>query len=213
MYETSVEVYYKNLENQIEYKPGADLRFNKTVESQLLFGQGMAYGVEFFAKKKFGKLNGWVGYTLSRSMRKFNGIDGGTTFPARQDIIHDVSVVGIYEFSPKWTFSATWVYWTGNAVTFPSGKYEIDGQIANYFTSRNGYRMPAYHRLDLAVTWQRKKTEKFESSWNFSIYNAYGRENAYTINFQPDPNDASKTQAMQLSLFRWVPAITYNFKF
>ena len=98
-------------------------------------------------------------------------------------------------------------------MTFPSGKYEIDGQVANLYTSRNGYRMPAYHRLDIGVTWQRKKTKKFESSWNFSVYNAYGRENAYSITFQQDPNDPTKTQAVQLSLFRWVPAITYNFKF
>ena len=213
MFETSVEVYYKTMQNQIEYKPGADLRFNKTVESQLLFGNGWAYGVELFLKKKSGRFNGWIGYTLSRSMRKFDGIDNGTTFPAKQDIIHDISIVGIYQLSKKLTFSATWVYWTGSAVTFPSGKYTIDGQVANLYTSRNGYRMPAYHRLDVGLTWQRKKTEKWESSWNFSVYNVYGRENAYSINFQPDPNDASKTQAVQLSLFRWVPAITYNFKF
>ena len=212
-YETSLEVYYKNLENQIEYKPGADIRFNKTVESQLLFGKGYAYGVELFVKKKYGKINGWIGYTLSRSIRKFDGIDNGIAFPAKQDIIHDISIVGIYTLNPKWTFSATWVYWTGNAVTFPSGKYEINGQIASLYTSRNGYRMPPYHRLDVGVTWQRKKKEKFESSWNFSVYNAYGRQNAYTINFQTDPIDATRTQAVQLSLFRWVPAITYNFKF
>lgn len=212
-YEASVEVYYKNMQNQIEYKPGADLRFNNTIESQLLFGKGWAYGAEFFIKKKYGKFNGWIGYTLSRSMRSFNGIDSGKTYPAKQDIIHDISIVAIYEFSPKWTFSATWVYWTGNAVTFPSGKYYINGEVANLYTNRDGYRMPAYHRLDLGVTWQRKKTAKFESSWNFSIYNAYGRENAYSITFQQDPNDPSKTQAVQLSLFRWVPAVTYNFKF
>ena len=212
-YEASVEVYYKNMQNQIEYKPGADLRFNKTVESQLLFGTGWAYGLELFLKKKTGRLNGWIGYTLSRSMRKFDGIDNGSNFPAKQDIIHDISIVGIYELNKKLTFSASWVYWTGSAVTFPSGKYEMDGQVANLYTSRNGYRMPAYHRLDVGLTWQRKKTEKWESSWNFSIYNVYGRENAYSITFQPDPNDASKTQAVQLSLFRWVPAITYNFKF
>ncbi|MCX6257363.1 MAG: TonB-dependent receptor [Bacteroidia bacterium] len=212
-YEASVEIYYKNLANQIEYKPGADLRLNKTVESQLLFGKGWAYGSEFYIKKKYGRLNGWIGYTLSRSLRKFDGIDNGSTFPAKQDIIHDISIVGIYELNAKWTFSASWVYWTGNAVTFPSGKYIVNGQIINYYTSRNDYRMPPYHRLDVGATWMLKKTEKTESSWNFSIYNVYGRENAYSINFQPDPNDPSKMQAVQLSLFRWVPAITYNFKF
>ena len=212
-FETSVEVYYKDMKNQIEYKPGADLRFNTTVESQLLFGKGTAFGIELFVKKKYGKLNGWIGYTLSRSLKKFDGIDNGTTFPAKQDIIHDISVVGIYELNSKWTVSATWVYWTGNAVTFPSGKYEINGQVISLYSERNGYRMPAYHRLDIGATWQQKKTEKFESSWNFSIYNAYGRQNAYSISFQPDPNDASKMQAVQLSIFRWIPSVTYNFKF
>jgi hypothetical protein len=213
MYESSVELYYKNLQNQIDYQNGADLRFNKAVESQLVFGKGWAYGAEFFLKKKYGKFNGWVGYTLSRTLRKFDYIDNGSPFPAKQDIIHDISIVGIYDINKKWTVSASWVYQTGSAVTFPSGKYEIDGQVVNLYTSRNGYRMPAYHRLDLGATWQVKKTDKFESSLNFSIYNAYGRQNAYSISFQQDPNDPAKTQAVQLSLFRFVPSITYNFKF
>lgn len=212
-YESSVEVYYKNLQNQIDYKNGADLRFNKAIESQLLFGKGWAYGAEFFLKKKYGKFNGWVGYTLSRTLRKFDYIDNGTPFPAKQDIIHDISLVGIYDINKKWTISASWVYQTGSAVTFPSGKYEIGGDLVNLYTSRNDYRMPAYHRLDIGATWQVKKTDKFESILNFSIYNAYGRQNAYSISFQQDPNDPTRTQAMQLSLFRFVPSITYNFKF
>ncbi|WP_346863149.1 TonB-dependent receptor [uncultured Draconibacterium sp.] len=212
-FEFSTEIYYKYLQNQIDYKDGAELRFNEYVESQLLFGTGRAYGVEFFLKKKYGRLNGWIGYTLARTEKKIGGINNGEYYPAKQDRTHDISIVGIYELSRKWTISATWVYYTGNAVTFPSGKYEIDGQIVSYYTERNGYRMPEYHRLDLGVTWQKKKTDKFESSWNFSLYNAYGRENAYTITFQEDPNDPVKTQAVQTTLFRWVPSITYNFKF
>ncbi len=213
MYESSVEIYYKNMQNQIDYKPGADLRFNKTVESQLLFGKGWAYGVEFFLKKKYGKLNGWLGYTYSRTLREFDGIDNGSSFPARQDVIHDVSVVGIYDYNKKWTFSAAWVYYTGSAVTFPSGKYTIDGRVYSLITQRNGYRMPPYHRLDVGVTLTTKKTAKREASWNFSVYNVYARENAFSISFEKDPNDPTKTQAIQLSLFRFVPAITYNFKF
>ncbi len=212
-YEFSTEIYYKYLQNQIDYKDGAELRFNENIESQLLFGTGRAYGIEFFLKKKYGRFNGWLGYTFARTEKKIEGINNGQYYPANQDRTHDISIVGIYEISKKWTVSATWIYYTGKAVTFPSGKYEINGQIANYYTERNGYRMPAYHRLDIGVTWQRKKTEKFESSWNFSCYNAYGRENAYTITFQEDPDDATKTQAVQTTLFRWVPSITYNFKF
>lgn len=213
MFEFSTEVYYKYLQNQIDYKDGAELRFNENAESLLLFGTGRAYGIEFFLKKKYGRINGWVGYTLAKTEKKTEGINNGAFFPAKQDRTHDISIVGIYELSKKWTISATWVYYTGNAVTFPSGKYEIAGQVVNYYTERNGYRMPDYHRLDLGVTWQKNKTEKFESSWNFSLYNAYGRENAYTITFQEDPNDPAKTQAVQTTLFRWIPSITYNFKF
>jgi hypothetical protein len=213
LYEFSAETYYKYMQNQIDYKDGSQITLNENAESQLLFGTGRAFGVELFLKKKYGKFTGWVGYTLSRTEKKIEGINNGNYYPAKQDRTHDVSIVGIYELSPKWTFSATWVYYTGNAVTFPSGKYEIAGQIVNYYTERNGYRMPAYHRLDIGVTWLRKKTEKFESSWNFSCYNAYGMENAYSITFQLDPNDASKTQAVQTTLFRWVPSVTYNFKF
>ncbi len=212
-YQFSTEIYYKNLQNQIDYKDGAELNFNENVESQLLFGNGRAYGVEFFLKKKFGKLNGWIGYTLARTEKKIDRINNGEYYPAKQDRTHDISIVGIYDISKKWSLSATWVYYTGNAVTFPSGKYEIAGNVVNYYTERNGYRMPAYHRLDIGATWQVKKTEKFESSWNFSVYNAYGRENAYSISFQQDPNDPTKTQAIQTTLFRWIPSFTYNFKF
>lgn len=211
--EFSVESYYKYMQNQIDYRDGADVTLNDNVESQLLYGTGRAYGVEFLIKKKYGKLNGWIGYTLSRVERKIEGINNGKYYPARQDRTHDISIVTIYEISPKWTASATWVYYTGNAVTFPSGKYEIAGQVINYYTERNGYRMPDYHRLDIGLTWQRKKTEKFESNWNFSVYNAYNRENAFAITFEQDPDDPSRTRAVQTTLFKIVPSISYNFKF
>lgn len=219
-YEFSAEVYYKFLQNQIDYKDGAKLTFNATenplnenLESQLLFGKGRAYGIEFFLQKKYKRLTGWVSYTLSRTEKKIKGINNGEYYPARQDRTHDVSIVAMYELTKKWTLSSTFVYYSGNAVSFPSGKYYVAGQIVSYYTERNNYRMPAYNRLDLSATWQRKKTAKFESSWTFSLYNAYGRENAYTITFQEDPDNLEKTQAVQTSLFRWVPSVTYNFKF
>lgn len=213
MYETSVEVYYKTLRNQIDYRNGANLILNSKVESQLVFGKGWGYGAEFLIRKKYGTLTGWISYTLSKAKRQFPDINDGDIFLAKQDRPNNVAVVGMYELNPKLTFSATWIYISGNVVTFPSGRYEADGNIVPYYTERNGYRMPDYHRLDIGVTWQRKKTTRFESSWNFSIYNVYGRANAYAINFQQDPDDPMKMQAVQLSLFRFVPAITYNFKF
>ena len=119
----------------------------------------------------------------------------------------------MYELNKHWTLSATWVYNTGNAVTFPSGKYEIDGKTIMLYSDRNASRMPAYHRLDIGATWIVKKTKKFESSWTFSVYNAYGRENAYTITFQNNVDDPTKTEAVQTTLFRFVPSFSYNFKF
>jgi CarboxypepD_reg-like domain/TonB-dependent Receptor Plug Domain len=213
MYETSVEVYYKTLQNQIDYRNGANLILNNKVESQLVFGKGWGYGVEFLIRKKYGKLTGWISYTLSKAKRQFPDINNGSIFLAKQDRPNNIAIVGMYELNPKLTFSATWIFISGNPVTFPSGRYAIDGNIVPYYTERNGYRMPDYHRLDIGLTWQRKKTASFESNWNFSIYNVYARANAYAINFQQDPNDPTKMQAVQLSLFRFVPAITYNFKF
>jgi TonB dependent receptor/CarboxypepD_reg-like domain/TonB-dependent Receptor Plug Domain len=212
-YEFSSEIYYKTMQNQIDYKNGAELRANENVESQLLFGRGRAYGVELFFKKKYGKLSGWISYTLSRTERQIDGIDNDNWYPAKQDQTHNVAIVAIYKAGKKWTLSSNWVYNTGNAVTFPNGKYEVNGITAFYYTQRNGYRMPAYHRLDFSATLQGKKTKKWEGSWTFSLYNVYGRENAYSIQFQNDPADPTKTQAVQTSLFRWVPSVTYNFKF
>ncbi|MDP2113809.1 MAG: TonB-dependent receptor, partial [Bacteroidota bacterium] len=217
--ESSVELYYKNLQNQIDYRNGADLVFNSTVEAELVFGRGWAYGAEFLFRKNEGKLTGWLGYTWSRTMRQFdliNQIDQsskGLPFPARQDMQHDISVVAMYDLARKLKISATWVYNTGNAVTFPNGKYEVDGRIVGYYTQRNGYRMPDYHRLDMGLTWIRKQTARFESSWNFSVYNAYGRENAYFISFRQNKVNPDKTEAVQISLFKVIPSVSYKFKF
>ena len=212
-FEFSAEAYYKTMSNQIDYKNGANTNANDKVEGELLIGQGRAYGVELFLKKKTGKFTGWLGYTLSKSERQIAGINNGNWYNAKQDRRHDISVVGIYEFNKKWTASATWVYYTGNAVTFPSGKYNVDGETVFLYSERNGYTMPDYHRLDVGATLTISKTKKMENSWNFSCYNAYGRKNAYTIEFQDDSNDKTKTQAIQTTLFTWVPAVTWNFKF
>lgn len=212
-YEFNVETYYKVMQNQIDYRNGANTNANELLEGELLYGQGRAYGMELILKKKRGRLTGWVGYTLSRTERQIDGINDNNWYVAKQDRTHDISIVGIYDLTPKLSVSALFVYYTGNAVTFPSGKYEVDGQTQFLYTERNGYRMPAYHRLDLGVTWMRKNTEKFESSWNFSLYNAYGRENAYIITFRENEDNPNITEAVQTTLFRWIPAVTYNFKF
>jgi hypothetical protein len=212
-YEFSGEVYYKWLQNQIDYKNAAQLLANSNVESELLYGVGRAYGLELFFKKKFGKLNGWVGYTLSRTERKFAELNNGNYFPARQDRTHDISVVGIYNLNKRWTFSSSLIYSTGNAVTFPAGKYRINNQLVYYYTERNAGRMPYNMRLDLSATLEGKNTGRFQSSWNFGIYNALARKNPYSIEFINDPNDPSKTVAEQTSLFGIIPSVTWNFKF
>ena len=212
-YEFNAEVYYKYMQNQIDYRNGANTRANEKLEGELLYGLGRAYGLEMILKKKTGKFNGWISYCLSKSERKIVGINDGAWYNAKQDRTHDLSVVTIYDLTPKLSVSALFVFYTGNAVTFPSGKYTIEGQTQFLYTDRNGGRMPNYHRLDLGVNWIRKNTEKYESSWNFSIYNAYGRQNAYTIAFREKEGNPNVTEAVQTSLFRWIPAITYNFKF
>lgn len=212
-FQFSAETYYRIMQNQLDLKDGAEIRANDKIEGELLFGEGRAYGLELFLKKKYGKFNGWIGYTLSRTERNINGINDGKWYPARQDATHDISIVGIYDVNKKWSLSATWVYNTGNAVTFPSGKYTINGNTEFYYTERNGYRMPDYHRLDLGATRYFTKSAKYESSLNFSLYNAYGRKNAYTIDFQDDPKDPSKTQVVKTYLFTFIPSITYNIKF
>ncbi|OYY02806.1 MAG: collagen-binding protein, partial [Sphingobacteriia bacterium 35-40-5] len=141
-YEFSTELYFKQMQNQIDYRSGTDLRGNTNVESDLLFGDGRAFGIELFLKKRFGKLNGWVGYTLSKTERKFNDIDLGKWFNAKQDRTHDLSLVGIYKATERWTFSSTFVFNTGNAVTFPAGKYQLNNKTVYYYPERNSDRMP-----------------------------------------------------------------------
>ncbi len=212
-YEFSVETYYKLLQNQIDYKNGAQLLLNQSVESELLFGSGRAYGVEFYLKKKFGKLTGWISYTYSQVFLQIPGINNGSPYPARQDIPNDLDLVAMYKLNNKWTFSATFVYNTGYPVTFPSGKYEVDGNVEYYYTSRNGYRMPAYDRMDVGATYECKKRKHFQGEWAFSIYNVYDRWNAYTITFQTNPNNPQETQAVLTALFGIIPSVSYNFKF
>ncbi len=212
-YEVNVETYYKVMQNQLDYKNGANEQANERLEGELLYGQGRAYGLEFIVKKKKGDFTGWIGYTLSKTERQINGINNNNWYNAKQDRTHDLSVVAIYDISKKLSVSALFIFYTGNAVTFPSGKYEVDDKTYFLYTDRNGSRMPNYHRLDLALTWYRKDTEKFESSWNLSVYNVYGRENAYSIDFRTSESDPNKTEAVQTTLFKLVPAITYNFKF
>lgn len=212
-FEFSAEAYYKDMQNVIDYRNGADFFFNEELEGDLVSGVGESYGIELQIKKKKGRLTGWLGYTLSRTTRQIDEINNGDVFSARQDRPHDISLVALYTLNEKLTLSANFIYYTGDAVTFPTGRYEVGGLVTPVYSERNAERMPDYHRLDLGLTWQRKKTAKFESSWNFSLYNAYGRENAFSIAFGQNEDDPTITEATRVALFKWVPSFTYNFKF
>lgn len=211
MFEVSVEGYFKWLQNQIDYKNGAVLRANETVESELLYGVGRTYGMEFFFKKRTGKFTGWVSYTFSRSERKFPTVNNESWYPSRFDRTHDLSIVLMYDITPRINVSATWVYYTGIAATFPSGKYFLGGQIVPYYGPRNQDRFPAYHRMDIGATFVLKQRKFWEHDLNISVYNLYARKNAYSIDFNVDDNGNS--YAEKTYLFRIVPSVTYNFKF
>jgi CarboxypepD_reg-like domain/TonB-dependent Receptor Plug Domain len=223
MFETSVEVYYKKMLNQVEFAPGAlpEDNVNNNTDNNFVFGKGESYGAEFFFKKRIGKLNGWVGYTLSWTIRTFADIDHGNPFYARYDRRHDISVALVYELNKHWTFGSVFVYGTGNAITLPIARYIIDGQIVPEYGLRNSYRMIPYHRVDISATYtcKEKKLFKkipFQNSFNFSIYNVYNRKNPYFIFFDADGDVQSgnlSVKAKQVSLFPILPSITWNFSF
>ena len=203
------ELFYKDMRNQLDYKDGADILLGSLFESELTSGRGWAYGVEVFLKKKVGRLSGWLGYTWSKSERKFEEINNGNAFPALNDRTHDFAIVGIYKLTDRLTLSANWIYQTGLPATIKYGKYVIDGRVVDAYTMRNKYRMPAYHRLDLGLTLRIGK----RSDLNVTIYNAYGRKNAYAILFDEDEENPQIIEPVKLSLFSFVPSISYYITF
>ncbi|MFI5203608.1 MAG: carboxypeptidase-like regulatory domain-containing protein [Flavobacteriales bacterium] len=218
-FEYSVETYYRWMNNQIDYRDNALLIFNELVEAELLFGKGYSYGAEWMISKTTGKFTGWISYTLAWTKRKIDQINNGEAYPVKNDRRHNLSVTGTYKIRPRLSLAGVFIFATGNAVTFPSGKYVFDGEVIDFYAERNGYRMPPYHRLDLSVTIDGKKKEgkRLESSWNFSVFNAYLRSNAFGIVFEEKKDEngigTGQTVAKQITLFKIVPSITWNFKF
>lgn len=215
MYETSVEVYYKKMKNQIEFGESFVPELGSDIEDAFVFGEGRSFGAEFFVKKAFGKFNGWIGYTISKTDRVFPDLNDGRRFPARFDRRHDANVVLVYDISERWNVSATFVYGTGIATTLPIGRYFIEGNVVNQYGDRNSYRLAPYHRADIAATYVMKR-KKYYSDITMSIYNLYNRRNPYFIYFSPEGSIASGNldlKAKQVSLFPILPSITWNFKF
>ncbi len=213
MFEFSAEVYYKDLRNQIDYKDAADILGDDNFETEILFGKGRAYGLELFLKKKHGRLNGWIGYTLSRSEKKIDKINNNEWYLANQNRTHDLSVVAIYEFNKRWSISGTWVYASGNPLTFPSGKYMVDGQTIQYYEGRNKYKAEAFHRLDLGATFVMVDNKKRYSELSFGLYNAYGKQNPYMYDFRQNKDNPGVSEAYKIYLFSVIPSITWNFKY
>ncbi len=217
-FETSIELYYKSLQNLLDFVPNANLLLNEKLEGDLLQGIGRAYGVEFFVKKNKGKLTGWVSYTLSRTERKTEGISKNEWFPTRFDRPHNLNTVLTYELNKRWSFSVNFVYLAGTPATFPDTRVQIQGYVIPYNSTekRNNFRIPDYHRLDLSATLNGKQKEgkRFHSEWVFSVYNVYNRRNPFSIYFRSNKNNNLETEAVRYSVIgSFVPAVTYNFNF
>lgn len=232
MYESSVEVYYKDFKDLVDYRPGADLIFQEYIETELLKGVGRAYGIELLVRKQTGKLTGWIGYTLSRTERKVSSpdpkrtISSGGWYPANYDKRHDLSIVANYQINKKWDVGSSFVFQTGRPITLPTGRAQLEDIVYPIYKDRNNGRIPSYHRLDVSATYypERIEGQRFYSTWSFGIYNVYGRRNAYSVYFQPKANDFGAegaqitnffdTQAVRLSIFAIpIPFVTWNFNF
>ena len=213
--ETSVEIYYKKMDNQIDFKDHADLMLNPELEGEFRIGEARSYGLELLVRKQEGRFTGWISYTLSKAERKFPEINKGKLYPSVYDKPHNISIVGSYDLTTRLSVAATWVYATGAPVTFPSGKYDFENMAVPIYTERNGYRMPDYHRMDLSITLKSKikPNKRFKSDLNISIYNVYNRHNAWMIYFGEDEDNPEITVAQKVYVFPIIPSLTWNFYF
>ncbi len=214
-YETSVEVYYKDMDNQIDFRDHADLMLNPELEGEFRVGDAWSYGAEFFIRKQQGKFTGWISYTLSKAERKIPEINSGKVYSSSYDRPHNIAIVGMYDLTKRWNIAATWVYATGSPVTFPTGRYEQGNMIIPIYSDRNSYRMPDYHRMDLSITLKSKEkpNKRLRSELNVSIYNIYNRHNSWMIYFGPDEDDPTITKAEKVYVFPIIPSLTWNFYF
>lgn len=220
-YSFETEAFFKTVENRIDYVDGANLIANDAIERVILNGESRAYGLEFLMRKNEGKLKGWLSYTLSKSEQRTpgrtlleTGINFGEWYNTPFDKTHDISIYGSYELNDKWSFNSNFVYQTGQPSNFPTGQFNFQGLVVPFFGLRNAERLPDFHRLDISATLtpRKNRTKKIQTEWVFSIYNAYNRMNAASINFSQN-QDTGRNEAVQTSIFGIVPSVTYNFKF
>jgi len=215
--ETSVEVFYKNMQNTIDFRDHAILLLNKKLDGELRFGKSHAYGVEFLIQKQEGRLNGWISYAYSRTFRQINGVNNNEQYVPTYDKPHTVSIVANYELTPKLTLSATFIFASGQPFTTPDARVQGDstGVSIPHYGKRNGNRIIDYHRMDVALNWKvhGKGALPWAGELNFSVYNVYGRKNPWAINFVNDETKPNTTKAEMTYLFTYIPSITYNIKF
>ncbi|MEZ5047138.1 MAG: TonB-dependent receptor [Chitinophagaceae bacterium] len=217
--ETSVEVYYKDMRNLIEFREGYVPSSLRDVDYDFVFGKGHAYGAEFFINKTKGRWTGWIAYTLAWTYRNFPKLNNGEDYLAKYDQRHNISVTSTYELNKKWSISGVFVFGSGNRITLPTSLYTIDNGIYQNYEKLNNYPLPPYHRLDLAAIYtpKPKSTKKLKGSWTFSIYNVYSRQNPYIIYLDTDGglnnSNGIQLKVKQISIFPILPSITYNFKF
>ena len=230
LFETSIEAFYKDMQNQVDYVDGANIRLNNYLETELLSGDGRAYGLEVYVRKKRGRFTGWLSYTWSRSERRVNGVNAedpginlGEYYPSNFDKTHDLSISGFYKLNKRVSLSANFIYQTGMPTNYPASRYEFGGLVGANFEGRNQQRLPDNHRLDVSLTLQGKETKKWDTSWVFSLYNLYNNQNAFDVTFSPVNaardaeianfyNQRFDTEATQ-SFIGFFPNITYNIKF
>lgn len=213
MFALSAELYYKDMRHVVDFKDGADLLLNSELDGEIRAGRGYSYGLELSAAKTKGRLTGFVNYTLSRSMRVIPGINGGEEYPAPFDKPHVFNIALSYKISPRWEASVSWVYAMGNPTTYPVQRFFIGEKEVVVYSKRNAYRLPAYHRMDISVTWKppHKSGRRWHGDWNLSIYNLYNKKNPWMVQFEQYDNGVNYGEMTYL--FGIVPSITYNFKF
>jgi hypothetical protein len=213
--EFSVEGYYKRMLHIIDYIDNADLFLNPHLETITKAGTGKSYGLEFFVQKNHGKLTGWAGYTLSKTTYKINGLNNNKSFNTRYDIRHNISLTGNYKLNNSWSISSVYKITSGGFITIPQGNFYFQGVKFNYYSDRNGYQLPIYHRMDLALNYKSSKNrlKRYQSEWSFSVYNVYAHKNTFSLFIRQDPNDLGNNKAYKMYIFSFVPSITYSFKY
>lgn len=220
-YEGSLELYYKNMQNQIDFQEGTNFFFREDIQSSLVFGRGWSYGAELYLRKRAGRLTGWLSYTLSWSWRQFDELNQGRVFPAKYDRRHDLSLVTVYRFNKHWTFSSVWVFGSGHWLTIPSGRVHfpsygwVNARWFSDYTTKNGYRLNPFHRLDIGLRYE-KERPKYTAAWHIDFYNAYNRRNpfyVYVLTEYDERANANKFTARQVSLLPMIPSVSYVFSF